>query len=585
MKSKLFKPIAMLRRRLAPLGRFNPLRLLRRRKPVDPFAGFWPEAAEPVGRLPVLPPFHVPTNSPRWKIAKRTMLVALIFFCFVYGFFYALFTPYLMAAFAVPVAVLAGLTVWALPDMRHPPTRSLTIAFFAFLVGLFMWPNYLALALPGMPWITMIRLTGFPLVTLLLICLSVSKEFRQTLGGALAAIPWLWKLIIAFVVLQFALVAVSSHIMDSFQKVLIDQVNWTAIFFASCYVFQRPGRVEKFAALLWGMAVILSLVGVWEHHLGHVPWRDHVPSFLRVPDDLVQGMLNGSARNAVGEHRVQATASTPLGFAEFLALAVPFVVQFLAGKYDLRIRLAAAASVPLMLYAVIATDSRLGSVGFFLTLLLFPLVWAAKKWRDEKASLVAPAVVLSYPFLFGLAISAALTVHRLRVKLLGSGAQNASNQSRSDQWHMGVPKILSHPWGYGCSMSGAVLGYVATGSDMPTIDTYYLRLLLEYGVIGFVIYFAFIIMAIVFALKYVLMRGLKDREYGFLMPIAIALINFTIIKSVFSEEDNHPLMFMMLGAVVALVHRYKQTEALAPKPAARPAAARLRLLPSPAGAA
>jgi hypothetical protein len=44
-------------------------------------------------------------------------------------------------------------------------------------------------------------------------------------------------------------------------------------------------------------------------------------------------------------------------------------------------------------------------------------------------------------------------------------------------------------------------------------------------------------------------------DHGFLAPLALSLINFVVIKSVFSEPDNHPLVFMMLGAVSALMAR------------------------------
>jgi hypothetical protein len=40
-------------------------------------------------------------------------------------------------------------------------------------------------------------------------------------------------------------------------------------------------------------------------------------------------------------------------------------------------------------------------------------------------------------------------------------------------------------------------------------------------------------------------------------------MNFFVIKSVFSQQDNHPLVFMMLGMVVALVWRIQQQRPVA----------------------
>jgi hypothetical protein len=49
-------------------------------------------------------------------------------------------------------------------------------------------------------------------------------------------------------------------------------------------------------------------------------------------------------------------------------------------------------------------------------------------------------------------------------------------------------------------------------------------------------------------------RG-ADGEVELLKPIGVSVVTFLIIKSVFSEQSNHPIMFMLLGMVVALTHR------------------------------
>ena len=49
-----------------------------------------------------------------------------------------------------------------------------------------------------------------------------------------------------------------------------------------------------------------------------------------------------------------------------------------------------------------------------------------------------------------------------------------------------------------------------------------------------------------------------DREYTFLVPIGIAMLNFLVIKSVFSEEANHPIVFMYIGMIVALAARIRR---------------------------
>ncbi|WP_309644147.1 hypothetical protein, partial [Phenylobacterium sp.] len=123
---------------------------------------------------------------------KPVAMLALAFFCLVYGFFYALMTPYLFMLFAAPLGVLAMLAIWALPDLRNAPTKTMERFYFAFIVCLVLWPNYLAIALPGLPWITFLRLTGIPMALMLLISISTSKTFRADLSRVLSAAPVAW---------------------------------------------------------------------------------------------------------------------------------------------------------------------------------------------------------------------------------------------------------------------------------------------------------------------------------------------------------------------------------------------------------
>src|SRR3546814_123436 len=77
------------------------------------------------------------------------------------------------------------------------------MALIAFLIALPLWPNYLAIALPGMPWITLLRIIGAPMILLLLIALSVSAEFRRGLCASLDATAPVWKMLVALVIIQF----------------------------------------------------------------------------------------------------------------------------------------------------------------------------------------------------------------------------------------------------------------------------------------------------------------------------------------------------------------------------------------------
>src|SRR3546814_9768945 len=92
------------------------------------------------------------------------------------------------------------LVIWALPETDWAPTKTLAWLLIAFLIALPLWPNYLAIALPGMPWITLLRIIGAPMILLLLIALSVSAEFRRGLCASLDATAPVWKMLVALVI-------------------------------------------------------------------------------------------------------------------------------------------------------------------------------------------------------------------------------------------------------------------------------------------------------------------------------------------------------------------------------------------------
>ena len=103
----------------------------------------------------------------------------------------------------------------------------------------------------------------------------------------------------------------------------------------------------------------------------------------------------------------------------------------------------------------------------------------------------------------------------------------------------------------------AVFRHLSLSGGFATIDSYYLTAGLEYGVLGFLIYFGMIFVAIYFAGKHCLSPDPLEDEYALLIPASVALVNFVVIKSVFSQQDNHPIIFMLLGMVAALIWRIR----------------------------
>lgn len=504
----------------------------------------------------VLEPYAAePTGWRRWLIWLS--IPALSFVCLVAGFIYALTTPYMIPQFVAPIILLVLVIIWALPDdMRRAPTRLLGKLFFSFLAVAVLWPNYLAITLPHMPWITATRLIGFPTALVLLICVSVSADVRDQMAKSLTSIPALWQLMVGFVAIQVISIAFSKNTGESINGLVDTQVSWTVMFFAGCFIFSQRGSAERWANVMWASAIILCFAGLWEAKLQHVPWAGHIPSFLQVQDEYVKNVLKGARRLGTDKYRVGTIHSTSLGFAEFLALVTPFTIHFMMGKYKRWVQIAAGVSLPLMFWEILETDARLGVVGFIIGVGLYALCWGLMRWRDLRGDLIGPTVVLAYPAAAAVFMAGTFFVQRLHNMVWGGSHTEFSNNGRKEQVAMGMPKIWSHPWGYGINRGATELDYHSPNGQV-TIDTHYLMVALEYGVVGFLVYYGAIVVAIIACVKYGLRAAPPEREETLLIPLGISLTAFLIIKSIFSQTENHTLQYMMMGMVAALVYRIR----------------------------
>ena len=487
------------------------------------------------------------------RFAVQALLVPLLLaFCFLYGAAFGIFGPTSLIALAVPIVLLTLLVIWALPDLESPPLNALGVLLYASLVAQYVWPNYLAISLPGLPWITVDRLIGYPLFLLALTCLSTSVDFRKTLRDLVVTSPRLASLVAGFLLLQVLSVALSHDKSASINKALVNVVEFPRLLIGA-YLFVRPGQIRKLFSTFWIVAIFIGLLGIWQYRLHHVPWAGHIPSFLRINDPSVQEALGGTGRAYTNIYRVNSTFVTSLGLSEYLALVFPFVIYTLVNPGPPLVRSAALLSLPFLVYVVVLTGSRLGVVGCLLSTCLYPAFVGLQRWRREKSSLLAPAVSLAYPILFVAVVCSTFFVGRLKTHIWGGGAQKASSQARIDQLHMGIPLILHNPLGYGIGRGAETLGYAPFG--FLTIDSYYLLIALEYGVIGFAVFYGMIVFGIVKAALLAVDPVYIDEDQGLAVPICVALISFIIIKGVFAQADNVGLMYLMLMALMALAYR------------------------------
>lgn len=500
---------------------------------------------------------------------KVLVLIAYLAFTYAYAFAFSLFARFFPLPFVIPLALASLFIIWLLPETSRTPKSSLDVLLLLFVFALFVWPDYLAVSIGSLPWITALRLVCLPMGLVFLVWLSISPALRAELMEALAAARFIWVSVAILTIIAFVSLPLSSRIASSSNKFVVMLFYWTSVFFISAYVFKKERRIHWLVRVVLVSTVIITAIGIVEWRMGVVPWANHIPSFLRVEDVAVQRILAGGARATTGIHRVQSKFATALSLGEFYAYALPILLYTLLYGRGLFVRGVIFLSFPPILFVILKTDSRIGMIGLILSLLLTALTWGARRWKRNHDSLFGPAVVLSYPLLASVIFLLTMTVSRLRAVTWGNGPQAASDATRRAMYEAGIPAILKNPVGHGIGQAADTLGF-RNGAGVLTLDAYYLTIALDFGILGFVLYFGMFI----YAAYRAALVGLntRDEEIGYLSAFAVCFINFIVIKAVFSQTENHPFIFLLLGATVALLARHKVIEQQKSRTVAQPIA-------------
>jgi hypothetical protein len=489
-----------------------------------------------------------------------TAVPAGLALCLVYGMFFGLTAPYLIVHAVVPIAIMIGLIIWALPDQRTAPTLPIEFLFAGYFVAKTIWPTYLAISLPGLPWISLLRIIAIPLAVFFLVSLSVSKQFRAYTYDSVTSINSMWICAIGFSIVQFLTTFISAAPLDSAQLVFDQHLNFTLIFLIGCVVFRKHNMVEKYFVLLCLLSTFIIIITFIENYQKHIIWAEHIPNILHPPSPHLKVVLESTYRMYTNIYRAKATFLTPLALAEFISLITPFFIYFGMSKIKLPVRALCFLMIPATFIAVRMTDARLGVVGVFVSVLMYGLLWSYQRWRSNPRDLFAAATVFGYPAAFLAAVGAIFASTRLSNMVFGGGAHAGSTEARFTQLGMASSAFWQQPWGHGAGRSGAEMGF--SKDAFITIDNFFITLQLDYGLFGIIFWYGMFLIGIGAALFHSMMdRYSRSPEAGLLVPIAVSLTAFLIIKWVHGQDENHSIYFMMLGMISALVYRLRHVEA------------------------
>lgn len=473
----------------------------------------------------------------------------------------ALLPAQLLFLLAIPLLVAVGVILWLLPDGAEPPVPLLATLLVCFVGLNTVWPNYISIDLPGLPWINPQRIAAFALLAVAMWSYSTSLTMRAEISATLNTVNFLK---IAFWIFWAATVfslVFSDHPGASISKWFNNQIFWTGIFMLAVWIGTKGDVPERVIRVILWTTIVVSLEIIYEYHIRQVPWLDHIPSFMTVDQAYLVNVLKSQGRAGTDIYRAHGPFTVSLVCAEYLAIVFPFLIhEMITAPGIVRKVLMFTGSIA-VLVAMWLTNARSAMVGFFLALFLYGGFAAYRFWKRERQSLLGVSTLAMMPIVAVAFLCLAITWPRLHNMTFGGAQHQPSSIAREVQWAMGWPKILHNPVGYGVGRSGQVLGYSNLGGQL-TIDTYYLSVLLEYGFVGFAAFVTVFFGQLFVGLRLYL-RALPGTE-SLSGPISIALLNFIVIKAVSSTEFNMPLVFVLLGFMIAIAWRQNQRLGVVP---------------------
>lgn len=455
------------------------------------------------------------------------------------------------------VVALIVVIIWALPTTLRAPTQLTASLFIMYSISLFVWPSYIALRLPSLPLVGPARLLQFMFLAMLGYSLSISAEFRERFFRPLRHDNLMRWLLLALVVFQFQSIIWGSFINSALigqllTRLLLAQISLIIpLLYAASLYSEQPQKLRILFRALAVAIILLTIIAYFESKVQHVLTLDFFPPEFFDADSYQKATTHAGAFRD-GVYRSASIFTLPLTFAEFMALASSAPLYLMLERESVRIRFIGFMLYITAFFGVLLSASRLGVVGFAVVGLVYAILWVFRQALVRKGKFLGPAMVMLIPLAAATAATVFLSSHRLQLVALGTGSTTYSDRARIKQLVLGIGKIFEAPFGHGWDTSGIVLSY-GSNTVGATIDNFWLGVALDIGIIGLAVMLALFLVAI-YRTSQIYMKT-EGEAAQLAAPITASLSAFMVIKLVLSAGENHPLVFILLGAAYGLSYR------------------------------
>lgn len=294
-----------------------------------------------------------------------------------------------------------------------------------------------------------------------------------------------------------------------------------------------------FNAVLLSAALTIVIVAI-EYPL-QSPLHYQIANQSVIAQDLPE------ARFRDGAYRAQGLFDNPLSLAEFCLYALPFSLAFLvqAGRRTLWF----GAFVVLGLAAVfVATGARSGILVGIISLLVFLTTYQWPRFNLASRVILSFAIVtisiLTCLSAFNLVVSFANEAQGIRLHTV-EDEKLRSTYARALQFLVVSNAIFEHPViGFGVYQN-----FARELDAVNNIDNYYLRLGLEAGFVGVVLFFGMLI-SVVIRVQQLLRKPQTRYDRAFKAMLFGLVASFAFMKLFLSMPTNNVYFYLLMGTAL-----------------------------------
>jgi hypothetical protein len=449
--------------------------------------------------------------------------------------------PLLIGLLVIILAIVA-----LMPRPLTLSDRTSWVLLIAFVALFCLYPSYVPIRLPGLPWISPIRVCAALFLFAWLYLLLQSRVVMEALRARMRANRVIFIAFGIFWLSQVMSLPTAIDVDQALTRFSLFQLYWTFPFLAVITLLTSPERIRTLVILLILCAGIQSVLGFIEGYRERSLWATILPAGFGSDNEFLQRALQGTFR--FDAYRVQNSFSVSLLYAEFLVLVLPFAVVMAIEGRGRWTRLVSGLIALAILPAQYLSGSRLGMVGILTVAGILASLFVIRLWLRNRRSLLVATLVVLVPVGAIATAGVFAASPRLQTYVLGGGQHEASNEGRREQIRAGIPLSMNRPvLGYGIGLGAEALGF-RNLAGILTIDTYVMGVILEIGYPGSIAYLVLILAGIVLGGR--LYLGAQSEAGRMGAAMAASLAAFLPIKFVLSQTDNHMLVFLFLGMLV-----------------------------------